>query len=352
MEKIAIFFIAVYCIASPMCNAFAMQEKPTAAQFDLSEKAFDYVLEAISIMREHSYRSDQLDWDSIRTQMLEKARGAEETKDTYDAIRFGTRLLGDRHSMFRPPRKPGSENAPMRSDFEIPLPKGKVLKGGIAYIWIPHFGQRGERVVDFADMVHVLVKTLNRYQPKGWIVDLRDNGGGNMWPMVAGLGPLLGEGPIGHFTFRGETLHTWRYENGSSSMHTDGEQKFAVGVSVEPIPALGESISIAVLTGPHTSSSGEATLVAFMGKENVRTFGLPTFGVPSANRGHPLSDGATLIISSSFYSDRLGREYKSSIPADTFVPYDTLSKSTRDSEDDPVIKRARKWIDEHQGGQK
>ena len=28
---------------------------------------------------------------------------------------------------------------------------------------------------------------------------LRGNGGGNMWPMIAGVGPLLGEGPLGYF---------------------------------------------------------------------------------------------------------------------------------------------------------
>jgi C-terminal processing protease CtpA/Prc len=28
----------------------------------------------------------------------------------------------------------------------------------------------------------------------GWIVDLRNNGGGNMWPMLTGIGSILGEG--------------------------------------------------------------------------------------------------------------------------------------------------------------
>ena len=35
----------------------------------------------------------------------------------------------------------------------------------------------------------------------GWIVDLRTDGGGNMWPMMAGLGPILGEGIMGWIVY-------------------------------------------------------------------------------------------------------------------------------------------------------
>ena len=34
-----------------------------------------------------------------------------------------------------------------------------------------------------------------------WIVDLRGNYGGNIWPMIAGVGPVLGEGIIGWIVY-------------------------------------------------------------------------------------------------------------------------------------------------------
>lgn len=53
----------------------------------------------------------------------------------------------------------------------------------------------------------------------GWIVDLAENTGGNMWPMLLGVGPLLRgrvDGPdvVGHF-FDGATLQPWRYREGA-----------------------------------------------------------------------------------------------------------------------------------------
>jgi hypothetical protein len=32
------------------------------------------------------------------------------------------------------------------------------------------------------------------------VVDLRSNSGGNMWPMIAGIGPVVGEGHLGAFS--------------------------------------------------------------------------------------------------------------------------------------------------------
>ncbi len=48
----------------------------------------------------------------------------------------------------------------------------------------------------------------------GWIVDLRWNSGGNMWPMIAGIGPLLGNGTYGYFIDENES--SWGYQNGAS----------------------------------------------------------------------------------------------------------------------------------------
>ena len=48
-----------------------------------------------------------------------------------------------------------------------------------------------------------------------------------------------------------------------------------------------------------TASSGEATLLAFRGLKNARTFGSPTAGYASANIPFQLSDGYTMVITTS-----------------------------------------------------
>src|SRR4051812_19494572 len=45
----------------------------------------------------------------------------------------------------------------------------------------------------FATRVQELIRAVDQPPAWGWIVDLRQNGGGLMWPMLARIGPLLGE---------------------------------------------------------------------------------------------------------------------------------------------------------------
>ena len=43
----------------------------------------------------------------------------------------------------------------------------------------------------------------------GWIVDLRSNGGGNLYPMLAALAPLLGPGPLLGYRDRHGRTDSW-----------------------------------------------------------------------------------------------------------------------------------------------
>lgn len=78
---------------------------------------------------------------------------------------------------------------------------------------------------------------------------------------------------------------------------------------------------IAVLTDAETMSSGEATLIAFHGKPNVRTFGAATAGMATGNEVMPLDDGALLVVTTTREADRTGRIYGSEpIPPDQPAP--------------------------------
>jgi hypothetical protein len=48
-----------------------------------------------------------------------------------------------------------------------------------------------------AEPILAAICSLQTLGAKHWIVDLRYNGGGNMFPMLAGLSTILGEGEIG-----------------------------------------------------------------------------------------------------------------------------------------------------------
>src|SRR5690606_26718511 len=79
-----------------------------------------------------------------------------------------------------------------------PIPaEGRRLPGGVAYLTIPGFaGGTHMQQVEFAESLQSLIGSLDDESAGacGWIVDLRRNSGGNLWPMVLGVGPLLGDG--------------------------------------------------------------------------------------------------------------------------------------------------------------
>ena len=50
----------------------------------------------------------------------------------------------------------------------------------------------GADSVGFAISIENQIRAADAPDLAGWIVDLRGNTGGNMWPMIAGVGSTLG----------------------------------------------------------------------------------------------------------------------------------------------------------------
>ncbi|MEO0330766.1 MAG: S41 family peptidase, partial [Bacteroidota bacterium] len=133
----------------------------------------------------------------------------------------------------------------------------------------------------------------------GWIVDLRGNGGGNMWPMLAGVGSVLGEGTSGYFIDPDGRESSWGYSSGRS---------VASGATVTQLPNSYELISsnpkVAVLLNNGIASSGEAIAISFVGREDTRSFGSATCGLSTANSSYTLSDNTTLVLTTAYMADR------------------------------------------------
>src|SRR5690606_8339193 len=145
----------------------------------------------------------------------------------------------------------------------------------------------------------------------GWIVDVRGNTGGNMWPMIAGVGPLLGQGLVGHFIDPEGAQQAWSYEGGEARL--DG---VPIARAPSPYELAGPLPRIAVLTDTRVASSGEAVVIAFRGRENARSFGSPTCGLSTANRRFALSHGASINLTVSTMADRIKREYGDAVQPD------------------------------------
>ena len=139
----------------------------------------------------------------------------------------------------------------------------------------------------------------------GWVVDLRGNSGGNMWPMLLGMGPLLGDAkgadPVGMFLLA-DKRQPWAYREGA--VWLDG--KSVVGSRHTQYTLRNPGAPVAVLFGPRTASSGEASVLAFRGRAASRSFGQPSAGYSTANTPQRLPDGSLLLLTGSVIADRNG----------------------------------------------
>lgn len=384
---------------------------PTAA----SEKALAYLRYAVDYIRLNALYSDRVDWNAVERVVFGSGQKAQTTEDTYPAIRYALKQLGDNHSFFMTPDEAKQEKRAMASpvglmvtysdgkvvflDDQSPagqagvlegdiikatngtpldevsasgffsqlygqssvkltlqregqsspievsiqhedlsalqIPQGRRLEGGIGYIMLPPLPPN-QITNYYADMVQQIIEDIDREPTCGWIVDLQQNQGGNMWPMLAGIGPVLGEGQVGASEDRMGTKIPFTYDGGAAiyGSYTQVEVQQAYTLKRQAPP-------VAVLTSGMTASSGEIVLISFRGRPDTRTFGEPSAGMHTGNTGTDLSDGAVLSVTNGRNLDRTGRSYESAIPPDESVAVNAALQGT---DNDPVLQAAVRWL--------
>lgn len=289
-----------------------------------------YIKQAIDIVKNKSLYADSLNWKKIENEVEIKSKNLK----TIDQCAVVTeylitelRLAGDNHSFLLKNEK-AKKIASNNND--IKEPTGKYLGNNIGYVNVPGIMSINHSVcMDFASKIQSIIQSIDTLPINGWIVDLRENRGGNMYPMIVGLGPLVGEGVLGFFIGKNESYKSaWKYEHGEV-----GYLKIN-----KPYKIKNENIKIAVLIGEKTASSGEMTTISFIGKSNTKLFGQPSGGYTTANQGFKLSDGAYIYLATSYTADRNSKKYLSKINPDIFVDNDISN--------DKCIEEAIKWLTE------
>ena len=232
----------------------------------------DIYLDAVlTIMQTASINKDAIDWAGFRTKVVERAAGARTIPDVYPAILVALQLLDDHESYFTtrdglligPPPMGGCGGA---SRVPADLPET------VAYVKVDSCPCDGNAATQYAESIQRAIERADRPGLSGWIVDLRGNIGGNMWPMIAGIGPILGEGIVGWIVYYNREYE--REYSGGAALSL-GETFARVAV---PYKVLQEFPRVAVLTDGGVASAGEAIVVYFKGRPNTRSFGTATCG--------------------------------------------------------------------------
>jgi carboxyl-terminal processing protease len=272
---------------------------PHPPQGPPSTEAAAYLDQAIAVLRANHINSAEADWPALTARARAEIEGARTPADTYPAIRHLIGALGERHSFFLPPLSEAEIEAARRAGTGhvlagVEMPTSALIDGRVGVVRLPElnmFSADGAaRVKTYQQALQTALQQLDRAPLCGWIVDLRNDGGGTMWPMLAGLDPLLGDGPFGFFVSAQGSVPWLRTSRGIASAMPTGQ--------APPPPAFAlahAAAPIAVLIGPRTGSSGEMTALALIGRPGVRVFGAPSAGFTSANgtfhAGRRASDG-------------------------------------------------------------
>ena len=299
----------------------------TATTVTIAAQARQYLESVVTVMQNNSIKRLTIDWNAFRAEVFDAAREAQTIPDTFPAIRVALSRIGDGHSSYR------SVSGTVifvsnRSCTGRGGPSGAGVPDSVGYVSVSAFSGTPAEATAFATNIQAAIRGMDRDGLSGWIVDLRGNGGGNMWPMVAGLGPVLGDGLLGYFISPTGAETRWEYRDGASWIETSVAQRVS-----DPYRLRRDQPRVAVFVDNLVASSGEATFIAFRQRPDTRSFGVATCGLSTANSQFTLSDGAMLTLTTSVMADRARQAYGDRIAPDEIV-----------SERDQLVPRAIAWL--------
>jgi carboxyl-terminal processing protease len=233
-----------------------------------------YVQYCVTMLDRQALYADTPEWAETKKAIL--SEDITSMDEAHDAVSRAAAVAGGKHSRLVKPVKD-------TVSYDEVAPEVGMLEDNVIHIVLP--AHTGVRVSDSL-YTHTVLDFLQEHSDaEGVILDLRGNNGGNMYPMIAALSPIIPDGIIIRFQNRKRT----------SPISLDYVMQNA-GLSSENVKIFPSTLPIAILTDEGTGSSAEATLLCFRGLDNARSFGAPTAGYASANIVLPLADGYTLLI--------------------------------------------------------
>ncbi|WP_299365937.1 S41 family peptidase [Winogradskyella sp.] len=304
-----------------------MTNEEVIVEEEISSIASEYLDELINIMSNNALHRNTIDWDNFREEVFSEAGAAQTISETHNAIRKALILLGDNHSFFITVEESYifSNGIPCNGDYE----SVSGLPDTIGYVKVNGNFLSDQTNIQLANEIQDQIIEQDNPNIEGWIVDLRDSGGGNMWPMLAGIGPILGEGTAGYFSYPDGTFLEWSFEDGAAKFNNSiALQLYNSYHLITPNP------KVALLIDNGVASSGEAIVVSFLGRPNTKTFGASsTCGLSTGNTSFSMSDGAFLYLTTSNMADRNQQIYGQAI-----APEQLSSNAT-------IIQDAIEWLD-------
>lgn len=250
-----------------------------------SERGF--VEKAVEIMDNYGLFATGTSWENAKAEAL--ASNPESFEEAQVVVRKALSVAGGKHShlIVNNPSETSQTSQPAQP---AAMPTIALRDDGILVIQLPQFSGTGEESIQYAQRVLDAIPS----ELRGVVIDLRDNRGGNMYPMLAAV----------HRFFPEENLFDFHLKDYSYTVTVSSVTDY---VKIKKMDYI--SCPVAILINNHTASSGEMVLLAFRGLNKVRTFGTNSAGYTTGNSTYDLPHNSKLVLTTSSVITRTGEEF-------------------------------------------
>ncbi len=320
---------------------------PFALHAQMADSTQVYIDSSLTLLKQHSLYGKKVKWDVVEKEVYIKAALAKNGVEAFDALTPAFIALGDQHAayysynaQFRLPNKE-LENRytdSIRAGWAAGAKIVTDMVDGVAYVRVPAMNVGKQQDIDrLANWLYNAIAFLAKQNPKGWIIDLRLNAGGNIRPMMAGLAPFFDDGTISYYINReGKTEEISGFKDGNFEI--DDKVQAVINTKIPRIT----NAKIAVLTGPATASSAEGVAANFKQLKNTRLFGQSTAGLANSTNGFVFNNKQSYFLISTAY---LGDKNKKKL-AEYVEPHEIIkgTESFTRLGADAVVHAAVKWV--------
>jgi carboxyl-terminal processing protease len=215
----------------------------------------------------------------------------------------------------------------------------KVIDNNYGYILMPAMNFEDvspENINKLAQpMYDQIAEVKSKKNLKGWIIDLRFNTGGHVYPMLLALYDFLGNNIVYGVLDNNQKL--------TGSTNLNNGNYYDNKVKTYWIKPQGKKLTkskVVLVTGIVTGSSGEITAISFKGRKNTLFIGEKTSGTTTTNEKREFPFGIYMAFTVGYDCDRNGNFYEAIIPDIAITKQDNFDNLRLDKN----IQEAVKWI--------
>jgi carboxyl-terminal processing protease len=308
-----------------------------------------------TFIKSNSAYRNTVDWTPIDIAFRKNLMDAKSLKDTMNCFVFVLDKLNDVHTqIFLNNQYYG--NYPQFDDTILTWLKPlndkavsvtnkihtQLLTNKIGYVRVPSIQAYNKKQINnYAQSLYDSINKFALKKLKGFIIDLRLNGGGNIYPMLSGLSSFLGDGVIGYETdINDSIIRKWEIKEGNFVI--GGYQTTELAVNLK---STYRKMPVVILISPVTKSSGSMTAIAFKKRPKTFFIGEPTAdGYTTSNNYFQFAPNLMLNFATNFVADRAMTIYKTTVNPDINIhPGDNFENLM----DDKKIKLAIQWLNKN-----